>query len=105
MESANLEYIKNLTENNEEFERELISILKRDFPIEYDGYKLNIEEKNYSGAAEIVHKIKHKITILGFKKGYELASNHENELRNGKSELKDSFKKILDNISAFIKTL
>ena len=58
--------------------KKIISILKDEFAKEIIIYHTNIKTKNYLHAAENVHKLKHKISILGLEKSYQIAIRHEN---------------------------
>ena len=61
--------------------RELFSAL----PIEKEVYFTNIKSKNNKLTAEIVHKLKHKISILGLEKSYQTAIDFEEDLKQQKS--------------------
>ena len=60
-----------------------VVIFKKEFPEEVIEFNNNFESKDYTETANNVHKIKHKISILGLKEGLELASNFENQLKKG----------------------
>ena len=103
MEQPNLNYIKELSGGDLEFEKSIISVLKKEFPIEYSLFNENFENKNYTEAANNVHKIKHKISILGFKKGLELTSTFEKDLKKQDIKLYPDFVKILNKIHVYLK--
>ena len=106
METPNLKYIKELSEGDETFEAKLISILKKELPQEFDEFQQNFEEKNFIKTAENVHKLKHKISILGLTKGYEEAAKFENDLRDHQRiERYDSFVKIIKSMMDFLSPL
>lgn len=105
MEQPNLSYIQSLSDGDKEFEEKLISIMKEEFPEEMKVYFEHINDKKYVNAAESVHKIKHKISILGLQNSYELANDFENNLKNDQIDLKDDFEKILQVITDFLETL
>ena len=52
--------------------------------------------------ADNVHKLKHKISILGLDKSYEIASAFENDLLKGNKSLNQEFKSILINITNYL---
>ena len=52
-----------------------------------------------------MHKLKHKISILGLEKGYEVAVAYENNLLNGTTDLKDQFERILKNITDYLEDI
>ena len=105
MEQPNKSYIKSLSGGNIEFEKKLITVIKSEFPIEKETYLKNITAKKYIETAENVHKLKHKISILGLEKSYEIAAQYENELRENNTNLKDEFDTILKTITDYLITL
>lgn len=105
MEQPNLNYIHNMSAGDKDFEKRIIDIIKIEFPEEKATYFKNIEAKNYKQTAEIVHKIKHKISILGLEKSYEVAVNYENNLIEHSTESKIEFESILQSITSFLETL
>lgn len=105
LDTPNLHYIKELSDGDAEFEAHLIAILQKEFPTEKEAYIESIEEKNYQISAAHVHKIKHKISILGLEKSYEFAILYEEELKSETPSKHEMFLKILQNIEEFLLTL
>ena len=105
MEQPNIDYFIKLSNNNASFQQKLIELVKYELPLEIDFYfnykKLNEWEK----AAESVHKLKHKIGVLGMEKGYHVAEAYENNLREGSTALEATFEEILTTINQFVKLL
>ncbi|TVZ57930.1 hypothetical protein NA63_0421 [Flavobacteriaceae bacterium MAR_2010_105] len=101
----NLSYINALSGGDIEFEKKLINIIKKEFPIEKEIYFKNLKEKKYQEVAENVHKLKHKISILGLENSYELAVTYENNLKEGSLDLKEDFQIILKSMTNFLNTL
>ena len=102
MELPNLSVLKEISGNDIEFENSIIEIIKLEFPEEVNLFKTNFEEKNYLEASNNVHKIKHKISLLGLKKGLETASEFEIELKQGNLKLHHNFLEILDKIHVYL---
>ncbi|MFK8061426.1 MAG: Hpt domain-containing protein [Polaribacter sp.] len=102
MENPNLNYIKELSGGDIAFEESILSVLKKEFPEEYKLFNINFDKKDFIEAANNVHKIKHKISILGLKKGLELASKFEKELKKGNSELYKDFINVLNKIHVYL---
>lgn len=102
METPNLNYIKELSGGDVAFEESILNVLKKEFPEELKLFEENFKNKNYEETANNVHKIKHKVSILGLKKGLEVASAFENDLRNQKIELYPDFIKILNKIHVYL---
>ncbi|WP_411893325.1 Hpt domain-containing protein [Winogradskyella sp. A2] len=105
MEQPNLSYIHSMSGGNKDFEQKLIGIIKQEFPLEKQEYIDNITAKNYKLAANNVHKLKHKISILGLEKSYEVAVNYEDNLIDHKTDGQDDFETILQIMTDFLKTL
>ena len=102
MEQPNFSYIDELSGGDEVFKQKLISIIKTEFPEEKAVYFKNIESKNFKEAAENVHKLKHKISILGLEKSYEVAVNFENNLIQNNEVGKIEFEDVLQTITNFL---
>lgn len=104
-EQPNLNYLKSLSGGDADFEKELLAVIKEELPeeiIEYEGY---LKKTDYLKTAACVHKLKHKISILGLEKSYHLASDYENQLRLGNKALEDDFRAILDVMVAYVAKL
>lgn len=105
MEQPNLSYIHSMSGGDKAFEQKLIDIIKGEFPNEKDIYFKNIADKNYKLSAENVHKLKHKISILGLEKSYETAVEFENNLLEGSTKLQDEFESILTIMTNYLEKL
>jgi len=103
-EIPNLNYLSQFSRGDKSFEERMMGIVKSEFRTEKEVYYSNFQQKNYKLAAENVHKIKHKISILGLEKSYEIATNHENSLREGHIALASDFDEILQTISDYLET-
>lgn len=105
MEKPNLNYINQLSGDNQEFRTRLITILKKELPDEIEVYQTEFANDNYSLAAQSVHKLKHKISILGLEKSYYLAEEYENNLKDNSIDLKADFENILKIMQEFVSHL
>tara|TARA_R110002050_G_scaffold281956_2_gene429672 strand:+ start:46219 stop:46536 length:318 start_codon:yes stop_codon:yes gene_type:complete len=105
MEQPNLSYIHSMSGGDKAFEQKLIDIIKLEFPEEKEVYYTNYRNKNYKQAAENVHKLKHKISILGLEKSYEIAVAFEENLLDGNTTLNDQFESILNTITNYLQKL
>ncbi|GAK88374.1 hypothetical protein JCM19298_3108 [Nonlabens ulvanivorans] len=105
MEQPNRSYIDSLCRGDKVFENKLISVIKTEFPTEKEVYYNALKAKNVQEIAEAVHKLKHKISILGLEKGYALAAQYENDIRDEKFDHSQSFEEILDIMTEYLKTL
>jgi len=105
MEQPNFSYINSLCGDDEIFKQKLLDIIKMEYPEERDIYLKNSAAKNFKEAANNVHKLKHKISILGLEKSYEIAVAFEENLLEGNTNLNDQFESILNTITNYLKQL
>ncbi|WP_445456684.1 Hpt domain-containing protein [Flavobacterium sp. HNIBRBA15423] len=105
MEQPNTDYIDKLSGDNLEFRNRMIEILKRELPEEIEVYQNLIKNKNYLLTAQSVHKLKHKISILGLEKSYYLAEKFEDNLKNQSVLLQTDFENVLKLINEFVNNL
>jgi DNA polymerase III delta prime subunit len=105
MESPNFEYIDSLARGDENVRNILLEVIKTEFPEEKKEYVENFEKKDFKKIEENVHKLKHKISILGLVKSYELANEYEHNLRENSIEGYKDFEIILTTITNFVETL
>lgn len=102
-EQPNLSYIHQLSGGDKVFEDKLMSVVKRELPEEIFSYRTSIFEKNLLKASSCVHKLKHKISILGLEKSYYFAESYEEDLREGSNTGQQEFEEILQRMLTFIK--
>lgn len=105
MEQANSEYIDQLSGDNAEFRKKLIGILQRELPEEVETYQSQIQNHNYLLAADSVHKLKHKIAMLGLDKSYYIAEQFEDNLKEDSTVLQSDFEMILEIMKEFVAKL
>ncbi len=104
-EQPNLEYIDQLSGDDEAFRQKFLVILKEEFPLEQKEYLESFEIKDGDRAALIVHKLKHKFNILGLHQGYRLAVDYEEALYKGDFGLNPDFMDVLNRIEVYLKTI
>lgn len=104
MEKPNLKLIKEISDNNLDFETNLLQILKKEFKEEVEAYHFNFELKNYNEVSQSIHKLKHKISLLGLEKGEEIASIFEKKIIDGNTNCKSEFEKVLHKIHVYLYT-
>ena len=105
MEEPNLIYIQELALGDEGFKQKIINIIKIELPEEIEDYNFKLNNGNFIKAAECVHKLKHKISILGLEKSYYLAMDFEEDLKMGSLERREEFEKILTQMTHFVNAL
>ncbi|UAM98130.1 Hpt domain-containing protein [Polaribacter litorisediminis] len=102
MEQPNLSFIKELSGDDADFEKSMLDIIKIEFPEEVQLFKHNFQLKNYVEASYNVHKIKHKIGLLGMQEGAATASEFELALKMGNTKLHAVFLKVIDKIHVYL---
>ncbi|OFX53974.1 MAG: histidine kinase [Bacteroidetes bacterium GWB2_41_8] len=101
-EKPNLDYIQKISGGDQAFEEKLLAVIRKEIVVEIDEYQENMKELLLDKASENIHKLKHKISILGLEKGYKIAVEFEEELKRGDFCHKEQFDEILKNILTFI---
>ncbi len=101
-EQPNLNYVNQLSGDDLEFRDSFISIIKQEFPKEKELYLNCIDKQMTKQTADIVHKIKHKFSILGMEESYRMAVNYERELLEGRTNSENEFKSVLQIIEVYL---
>ena len=104
-EQPNLNYFNQIANEDAAILETLISILKSELPQQLENYYQSYYSINYLECAEAVHKLKHKIGLLGLDKNYELAHQFEQNLRENSFEGKKEFDDVINKMTNFIKKL
>ena len=102
MEKPDLSYLNSLSGGDKSFENKILEVIREEFPGELNEYTENVKNKKLKLAAENVHKLKHKISILGLKKTYALAVKHEDLLKASNTSLVEDFGAALDILTDYI---
>lgn len=102
-EIPNVNYIDGLSKGDELFVKKILGIVVRELPVEIETYQKYLEEGNYSKTADAVHKLKHKVRILGMEEGYLLAEKYEQNLKSEDLGLKSDFEEILETMLFFVR--
>ena len=105
MEQPNLTYVEQLARGDNAIRQTLIDVIKTEFPDEKQDYYESLEKKDYKKIEENVHRLKHKISILGLEESYKLANTFEHNLREKNRAGAADFEQILQIITAYIKTI
>jgi HPt (histidine-containing phosphotransfer) domain-containing protein len=105
MEKPNIDYILKLARGEENVKLKLIKVLQYELPIEMEAYYENIKSNQWQQAAFHVHKIKHKIAILGLEETYLMAEKYENQLSENRTDLQRDFENNLKLILHFVNSL
>ena len=105
MEQPNFSYIDQLSRGDDVFKQKLLDIIKIEFPEEKAIYLKNIESRKFKEAAENVHKLKHKISILGLEKSFVVATNFENNLIESSDLGREEFEDVLEVMTNFLSKL
>lgn len=105
MEQPNESYISQLSGDNAEFRAKIISVIKKELPEEINAYKEALNVNKFQLAASCVHKLKHKISVLGMEKSYYIAEELEINLLKQSTDLHVEFENILNSMQRFVDQL
>ena len=105
METPNFKVIDQYAQGDAETKKMLLDIVKEEFPEEKEKYFMHLKAKDAKKTQESVHKLKHKINVLGLEQGYEMANEYESDLLKGNFDLEAKFNQILITITAFVDSL
>ena len=105
METPNFKYIDKISGGDPDFKKRLVRIIQEEFPQEVAEYYTYIESLKYQEASELVHKIKHKFSILGLEESYKLAVKYEKELRSQNDKLSLIFDEKLNIVTSFLENI
>lgn len=105
MEQPNESYINSMSGGDKVFKQKLIDIIKQELPEEIKVYYDNYKAENFKLAADNVHKLKHKISILGLEKSYDVAVAYETNLLEGSTEGKEEFEAILNIMTKYLEEI
>ncbi len=101
-EIPNLNYIIKISNGNRLFARNLLDILKKELPREIETYQLHLNDGDFTKTAGDVHKITHKIKILGLEKSCKMAEEYRRGLIRKSLTLKQDFEDLLTAMLIFI---
>lgn len=104
-EQPNLSYINSLAGDDLEFRAALVTTIQRELPEEIAVYRESLNSGDLKAAAAHVHKLKHKVSILGLEKSYYLAENFEEELKNNQTGMATEFDAVLNTMQSFANSL
>ena len=102
-ETPNLSYLEKISKGNRLFVKALIDIIKRELPNEITSYHLHLSNGDLIQTAGDVHKINHKIKILGLENSFNIAEQYRLNLLQNRQVLKIDFEHILKVLSLYIK--
>ena len=105
MEEPNLNYINELAGDDNDFRAVLIGVIKNELPTEINEYEGNLAAHNFNAAADNVHKLKHKISVMGMEQSYYLAEKFENNLKERSTQLQAEFSQLLTAMQGFAASL
>ena len=105
MEKPNMQYIDSVAGGDAAFRQKLVNIFKAELPQETAAYRVLLNQGDLDGAAECVHKLKHKISLLDMEKSYYIAEQFEVNLKEGNTSLKEDFESILITMQNFADAL
>lgn len=102
-EIPNLDYVVELVGTEDfEFQSKFVAIMKTEFTWDLGKYLYHIKINEPRTAAEIVHKLKYKLSVLGMEKSFVFAEFHKEKLERGDTSFDADFKILLKKVSNFL---
>ena len=101
-EKPNFNYVNQLADGDVAFKAKLLAVIKNEFPLELQKYHAAVSSNDLFQIAEVVHKLKNKISMLGLESSYLIAQEYEENLKQNSTSRKESFEEVLTLITAFI---
>jgi len=105
MEQPNFSEIDKIANGDKAIEQKIVSVILKEFPVEKEMYFEYLGLKNNERTAAYVHKLKHKISILGLVKGYEIATIYEENLKIDCYDYQEDFEQVLAVITTYLSKL
>lgn len=100
--NPNFNYLTQLANGDTEFFEELKEVMIGELSEERIEYNKMLACGNLKEAASAIHKIKHKVGILGMENGYKEFEAYEHALRGGQKIESPKIEKILNIIFIFL---
>ncbi len=103
----NLSKVYEISENDQEFAVQIVSLFLEEVPIEISNIKDAIEEKNYQSTYASSHKIKPTLDLLGMDIAYEENISIMNwaKAEGKRKEIKDTFKSLKRKIDLAVEEI
>lgn len=105
MEQPNLSYIIKLSKGEISFQNDILKILNEELQDEINYYYNYFKLEDFKKVKVYVHRIKHKMSILGLNKSFEITNNFENDLRDLDFKHQEYFESILPIMINYLKTI
>ena len=103
-ETPNLSYVVELVGTSDfDFEQKFVALLKQEFVWDLEKYLYHIGKNEPRAAAEVVHKLKYKFSVLGMKRAFDFAEIHKEKLHVNDMDLDADFRRILKTVDIFLK--
>lgn len=100
-EQPNLSMIQEIS-SDQDFQKSILQTIRKEFLEEVKLFEDNFTSQQYENAAIHVHKIKHKVALLGLKQGEQLTDEFEKQLKKGKTQLHKQFLEVLQKIHVYL---
>ena len=101
----NTKYIEQLADGDVQFMQSCITVLKTEFVIDTDAYFEQFKQQEFYLCAKLVHKLKHKLLMLGLEGLCERIAVYEEELKQANTDFHLEFEKQIKEIKIYLNTL
>ena len=107
VEPIDLSYLKELCENNHEFEKEMIELFLQQVPSDIDLLNKAIDSIHFENIGSLAHKLKSSVIIIGLKSTSEALSSIESGANDNKdiSQIRIYFEKVSKRLESSYKEL
>ncbi len=78
------------------------AVMQKELPTELAGLKAALTAQDLTVAAELVHKIKHKFSLVKMHSAYAYAVGYEEALRSGDNSGEGGFEDYLEELVGFL---
>jgi len=103
---VDLTYLNDISDNNKEFEREMIDLFIQQAPAELENIEEAIRESNHAVIKEVAHKLKSSYSMLGVQDdGLVQQLEYQGAKRLSMDEIRSSYEKLLLVTQKVIKEL
>lgn len=97
---VDLSYLRKVSNNNEQFIKEIVSAFLESMPATVSDIKTQLVKKDWDQLSRVVHKIKPTITLMGIHHLKDKIILLEKETKNGQNE--DTIRELAGEVSKFL---
>lgn len=100
---ANWSHLNMICKDDDSCMEAFRKVLKDELPKEMELYTESLASKEYKEAAMLVHKIKHKFSLVNMESAYNFSVSYEEELLDNDNVNQQTFDLYVEQLVAFLK--